>query len=282
MFSPVYGLSYAAMHGWHTPSTWAFLVAGAALLIASISGRSRAAQPLLPPGRPRPQPRRRLPHDAGHRGRHLPHPPVPHLLHADKAGLSYSAIITAVTLLPLVVPTAVATNVGNIMLILRFGPRPLVIVGLLSNAAGTAWLTRIGVNSGYASALLGPIVVTGVGHGTHLRRGAPLRYRRVAPRDAGMSACISTGQQLGGSISIALLNTIAASATASCLASHRPAPQLVQLGAIHAYTTVFWWCTGIFAVGAGIRGVLCRPGPLIRFRGAPPGEPYKTVATAPA
>jgi len=88
----------------------------------------------------------------------------------------------------------------------------------------------------------------------------------VAPRDAGIaSASVNTGQQLGGSIGTALLNTIAASAATSFLASHlrgRPAPQLIQLAAIHGYTTVFWWCAGIFAAGAVICGALLRPGPL--------------------
>jgi len=67
----------------------------------------------------------------------------------------------------------------------------------------------------------------------------------VAPRDAGVaSASVNTGQQLGGAIGTALLNTIAASAATGYLASHagRLAPQLVQLAAVHGYTTAFWWC----------------------------------------
>ena len=74
----------------------------------------------------------------------------------------------------------------------------------------------------------------------------------------------------------ALLNTIAASATTNYLASHtsgRPAPQLAQLAAIHGYTTVFWWCAGIFAAGAIICGALLRPGPLTRPEETPPARP---------
>jgi hypothetical protein len=93
----------------------------------------------------------------------------------------------------------------------------------------------------------------------------------VAPRDAGVaSASANTGQQLGGAIGTALLNTIAASAAAGYLASHlhgRPAPLLVELAAIHGYTTVFWWCAGLFAAGAIICGALLRRGPL-----TPPAE----------
>jgi hypothetical protein len=111
--------------------------------------------------------------------------------------------------------------------------------------------------------------------------GPPGRQRRttgtcpafgVAPRDAGIaSASANTGQQLGGSIGTALLNTIATSATSGYLAGHisgplreRPAPHLIHLAAVHGYTTVFWWCAGIFAVGAVICGALLRRGPLTR------------------
>jgi hypothetical protein len=106
----------------------------------------------------------------------------------------------------------------------------------------------------------------------------------VAPRDAGIaSASVNTGQQLGGSIGIALLNTIAASATAGYLASHadgRPAPQLAQLALIHGYTTVFWWCAGIFAAGAIICGALLRPGPLTRPEAIPARNPSRQAAPA--
>jgi len=155
----------------------------------------------------------------------------------------------------------------------RLGPRPLLIAGMLCNAVGLAWLTRIGVHSGYASALLGPLIVTGIGMGLIFSFAANTGTFGVAPRDAGIaSASVNTGQQLGGSIGTALLNTIAASATGSFLASHlhgRPAPQLAQLALIHGYTTVFWWCAGIFAAGAIICGALLRPRPTDRPGGHP-------------
>ena len=166
----------------------------------------------------------------------------------------------------------------------RLGPKPLLIAGMLCNAAGMAWLTRIGVHSGYASALLGPLVMAGIGMGLIFSFAANTGTFGVAPRDAGIaSASVSTGQQLGGSIGTALLNTIAASATASFLASQahgRPAPELAQLALIHGYTTVFWWCAGIFAAGAIICGALLRPGPLTRPGDIPARKPSLQAAPA--
>jgi hypothetical protein len=79
--------------------------------------------------------------------------------------LGYSPVKSGVALLPMVAVTGVMANVGNIVLMPRLGPKPLLITGMLCNAAGMAWLTRIGVHSGYASALLGPVIVAGTGMG---------------------------------------------------------------------------------------------------------------------
>jgi hypothetical protein len=96
----------------------------------------------------------------------------------------------------------------------------------------------------------------------------------VAQSDAGVaSATINVGQQLGGSIGTALLNTMVASATAgyltarlsqATLVSGHPSPALIQQSAVHGYTVGFWWAAGIFAAGAVICGVLLRSGPLAR------------------
>ena len=49
MFCIVYGFSDAALHSWHTPSTWGFLSAGAVLLAGFVWRQYTAAEPLLPP-----------------------------------------------------------------------------------------------------------------------------------------------------------------------------------------------------------------------------------------
>jgi hypothetical protein len=83
----------------------------------------------------------------------------------------------------------------------------------------------------------------------------------VRPADAGVaSATVNTSQQVGGSIGIALLSSLATSAATRFLTGRHPA-QLVQAQAqLHGYTTAFWWSAGIFAAGALICGLLMRPG----------------------
>jgi EmrB/QacA subfamily drug resistance transporter len=267
MFCLVYGFSNAATHSWHTASTWGFLAAGAVLLTVFAVWQTRAGHPLLPP---------RVIGDRNRGGAYLTMLITGagmfgiflFLIYYMQATLGYSPIKSGVAILPMVVVIGVIANVGNIKLMPRLGPKPLIVAGMLFNAVGLAWLTRIGVHSGYASSLLGPLVVTGFGMGLIFSAAANTGTFGVASRDAGVaSASVNTGQQLGGAIGTALLNTIAASATTSYLASHRsgpPAPLLVHLALIHSYTTVFWVCAGMFAAGAVICGALLRPGPLPR------------------
>ncbi len=265
MFCLVYGFSNAATHGWRVASTWGVLALGAVLLVAFGGWQARAAHPLLPP---------RVILDRNRGGAYLTSfvngagmfGIFLFLIYYMQVSLGYSAVRSGLAMLPMVAVIGVVANVGNIALMPRVGPKPLVTAGMLLNAAGLAWLTTIGVHSGYVSTLLGPLMVTGVGMGFIFGAAANTGTFGVAPRDAGMaSASVNTGQQLGGSIGTALLNTIAAGATSSYLALRgRPSAELVRLAAIHGYTTVFWVCAGIFAGGAVICGALLRRGPLTR------------------
>jgi EmrB/QacA subfamily drug resistance transporter len=265
MFCLVYGFSNAATHDWSTPSTYGFLAAAIGLLAVFAFWISRAKFPLLPPRVVLDRNRGAaylgiLIVGAGQFGIFL------FLTYYLQDSLHYSPVITGVAFLPLIAGVATASNLSNIVLMPRIGPKPIVSTGLLLAAAGVAWLTRIGPHSGYVTDILGPIIVTGFGMGLMFSTAFNTGTYGVRPQDSGVaSASVNTGQQLGGSIGTALLNTIAASATASYLVGHLhggSAAALTQLALIHGYTTAFWWCVGIFVAGAVICGSLMRRGPL--------------------
>jgi EmrB/QacA subfamily drug resistance transporter len=271
VFCLVYGFSNAAMHSWSTASSWGFLVAGGVLLVAFAIWQGRAAHPLLPP---------RVVLDRNRGGAYLAILIVGagmfgiflFLTYYMQVSLGYSPVISGLAFLPMVACIAVAANVSNIVLLPKIGPRPLVIAGMLLLAGAQFWLTHIGVRGDYVGDILGPLLITGVGMGFLFSTAINTGTYGVSPRDAGVaSASVNTGQQLGGSIGTSLLNTIAASATASYIAGHmvfhgqptKAAIALVQdQGMIHGYTTVFWWCMGIFIGGAVVVGALLRGGPL--------------------
>jgi EmrB/QacA subfamily drug resistance transporter len=265
MFCLVYGFANAADDSWSTPSTWGFLALGGALLIAFAFWETRAAHPLLPP---------RIVLDRNRGGAYLTVLFVGtgmfgvflFLIYYMQNDLGYSATTSGVALLPLIVLTAVGASVGATKLMPKYGPRPLVAAGLLILAAGMTWLTRVGVDSSYASHVLEPTMVAGLGLGLIYAAALRTGTSGVAADDAGIaSACVNTGQQLGGAIGLALLNTIAATATTNWLDSNvqgQPSPEQLHLASIDGYTTVFWWCTAIFAAGAVVCGLLLRGGPL--------------------
>src|SRR5215472_1838631 len=271
MFCLVYGFSNAATHNWHTPSTYGFLAAGAVLLAAFAAWQTRAASPLLPPRVLLDRNRGAaylavLITGAGAFGIFL------FLAYYLQQTLGYSPLVSGVAFLPMIAMVVGAANLSNVVLMPRLGPKPLVTVGMLLAAGGLVWLTRIGVHSGYASAVLGPLMAVGLGFGLTFAPSMNTGTFGVAPQDAGVaSATLNTGQQIGGSIGTSLLNTIFTSAVAHYLASHpspatpehgHPAPSLIGTSLIHGYTTAFWAAAATFGAGAVICGTLFRPGPL--------------------
>ena len=70
---------------------------------------------------------------------------------------------------------------------------------------------------------------------------------------------MNTSQQVGGSLSTALLNTLAATAAADYIASHVPLnPAVVADAAIAGYATAYWWGAAFFATGAVMSALLFR------------------------
>jgi hypothetical protein len=72
----------------------------------------------------------------------------------------------------------------------------------------------------------------------------------------------NTSQQVGGAVGTALLNTIAASATATYLAAHASGTKLVLAQSlVHGYSHAFWWGAGAETVAALIALTFITVGP---------------------
>jgi uncharacterized RDD family membrane protein YckC len=72
------------------------------------------------------------------------------------------------------------------------------------------------------------------------------------------SATANTAQQIGGSISTALLNTLAASAATLYIRQHQTDPVVAADATLHSYSTAYWWAAGFFAFGTLITALLFR------------------------
>lgn len=260
LFALVYGFSHADTSGWQDPITLAFLIGGVATLAAFIAIEARVAHPLLP---------LRVVVDGNRGGSYLAiffalaglYGVFLFLTYYLQTTLGYSAVRTGIAFLPMVVALSVTTVVANAKLLPRLGPRPLVPTGLVIAAVGMIIFTRLGAHSDYFTHILPGLLVLGVGLGLAVSPSANTATVGVEPDDAGVaSAMVNTSQQIGGSIGTSLLNTLAASAVTSFVASHPASPTLAAQAALHSYTVAFWSSAGILAVGAAAAWLLLRPG----------------------
>jgi EmrB/QacA subfamily drug resistance transporter len=131
----------------------------------------------------------------------------------------YSPLKTGIAYLPIMAAVMVMAGVSA-QLVPRIGPRPLLLTGSLTASAGMFWLSQVHETSSYAAGLLGPMLVTAVGMGVLFMPITLIALSRVKDEDAGVaSSLINTGQQVGGSIGLAVLGTVAWTVVANSLHS---------------------------------------------------------------
>src|SRR5215217_2986549 len=105
----------------------------------------------------------------------------------------------------------------------RFGPKPLAVSGSLAMIAGLAWLTQMETSSGYATAILGPMLLLGFVPLT------PVIMSTVAPQDAGAaSGVLQTMQETGASLGLAVLVTVFGTAARHAAAGAGSGPAVAQ------------------------------------------------------
>jgi EmrB/QacA subfamily drug resistance transporter len=257
LFSLVYGFSQAETAGWTDAGTLALLIGGVVLLAAFTWWQARSSHPLLP--------LRILTNrnrggsllailltSGGMFGLFL------FLTYYLQAGLGFSAVQTGLAFLPMVGALAGTALLSSSLLSRRVGPAWIVASGMLVAAVGMVLLTRIGVDTGYVGHVLPGLLVSGAGIGLVFSSAQSLATLGLQSQDAGVGSAMTTvGQQIGGSIGTALLNTIFASALSGYLIAHAPAsPQVQAAGSIHGYKVVFWVSAAIFATGAVLVGWL--------------------------
>jgi predicted MFS family arabinose efflux permease len=121
----------------------------------------------------------------------------------------YSALKTGIVYLPLA--TGVMAMAGvSAALVPRIGARPLLPAGSAAAAGGMVWLSRISEHSTYGGGLLGPMLVTAAGLGMLFMPLTLVALSKVSDRDTGLASSLpNVGQQVGGSMGLALLGTVA-------------------------------------------------------------------------
>jgi EmrB/QacA subfamily drug resistance transporter len=128
--------------------------------------------------------------------------------------LGYSPIEAGVAFLPMPVTIAAVTQAAT-RLTGRHGPGPVLAVGMALIGAGMLLFARIAPDGGYVSDVLGPALLCSAGIGFSFVPVTIAATTGVRRTEAGLaSGLVNTSRQMGGSLGLALLATLATQRTA--------------------------------------------------------------------
>ncbi len=266
----VFGLGEAGTHGWGSSSALAPLALGVILLIFFVIAEHRAIAPLLP---------FRVVRDRNRAGAFLGSLLTGASLFATflfisyylQAVKGYPPLEAGLLGLPFSAGVVVSTWIAQ-RLLAPVGPRLLTTAGFGLAVLGTLGLARIGVTSQYATDMLPSLLVMSLGMGLIFVPTTVVAVAGVDPGDLGVaSALVNMTQQIGGSLGVALLNTVATATTAAFVVTaggsiSDPAALVAGL------TAAFGWSAAILLLGGSIWFLLVRIGPRPGSNGAAVAE----------
>ncbi|HVV91409.1 MAG TPA: MFS transporter [Solirubrobacterales bacterium] len=199
--------------GWVDARTIAGLALAAALLVAFVRRQGRIANPLMP---------LRLFRSRNVVGANS----VQALLVAGMFGmfflgalylqkvLGYSALEVGLAFLPTTVVMGGLSLGFSEKLIMRFGPRNILVPGFLLVTVALLLFARTPVDGDYVTDLLPPFLLIAVGIGTSFPGIMTLAMSGATPQDAGLaSGLVNTSMQVGGAVGLAVLATLSTERT---------------------------------------------------------------------
>ena len=237
----VYGFTEASLHGWTASLTLTLLAVAAVLLIGFVAWERRANNPMLP---------LRIVLDRNRGGSYLAFflatlamfAVFLFLTYYFQGVLGYSALKAGVAFLPFPLGIITSSTIASRTLP-RFGPRVLAASGFSLATLGMLWLTQLPATSSYGVHVVPAMLMISLGMGQVFVPLSSTALLGVPNHDAGAaSALVNTMQQVGGSLGVAFLNTIATSATTSYARSHGG---LTHAAEVHGFTSAFSVSVGI-------------------------------------
>jgi EmrB/QacA subfamily drug resistance transporter len=268
----VYALIKAPDVGWGTARTIGMLAAAALILLAFVANERRTANPLVPLSIFR----------------------VKGLAAADTtwmlgmAGffamfffltlymqevLHFSPIQAGAAYLPVTACLALASGVAS-QLFTRIGTRPVIVAGALLSAGGIYYLSRIPLHGSYVPDLLPGLIVMSVGFGAVFVGVTTAANAGVQANQAGLAAgLLSTSQQLGMALGLAILSAIATASTQHLLSAHASRPDALTSGYQRALLVCSLFVLAAAAIGTRIPNAHAAAEPLAVPEAAPEPTP---------
>jgi EmrB/QacA subfamily drug resistance transporter len=250
----VYAITRASQHGWSNGVTVGLFAAAAALIVAFVAIEARSVAPLMP---------LRI-----FRLRTLAAANATMLTVGAAAFgqfflltlymqevLRYSALKTGFAFIAITLTLIAVTNIAQ-KLTTRMGARPVLSAGLVLTAAGGALYAQMPADGQYFWNVFPGLLLSGVGLALTFVPVMIASLTGIEPADAGVaSGLINTSRQIGGSIGLAALTTIAATASSHYADSH-PVPAFSGPALTHGFQVAFYTLIGVALVGAAIAAAL--------------------------
>ena len=252
----VYGLGQAASAPWGSAGVAVPLAAAVITLAAFVVVQGRSAHPLLP---------LRILASRNRGGAYLSislamlanYGAFLFLTYILQRVEHFSPLAAGLGFLPLTAINGVASTQVASRLLARLPVRAIVVPGLLIGAAGAGLLTQLTPASSYAGLVLPAELLLGTGLGLSIMPLFATATREADPADAGATgAAANMAQQVGASVGTAVLNTIAATATAAYLAAHHGLAGAATAAISHGYSTASLWAAATLALAALAGGAL--------------------------
>jgi EmrB/QacA subfamily drug resistance transporter len=160
--------------------------------------------------------------------------------------LRYSPLETGLLFLPAAVATGLGAHLAS-RLVGTLGARPTAVAGMVVTAAGTAPLAWLPADGNVYLRLLPGLVIATLGIGAVFVTATTTALAMVAPEEAGLaSGVVNTFHEVGGSIGVAVISTVAAAG--------------IEHGAISGFTHAFALIALTATAGAVIAVLLVPPG----------------------
>jgi predicted MFS family arabinose efflux permease len=244
----VFGIVKSEAWGWGSARTWAPVVAGLVLITVFLALEQRSSAPLM-----------RL---AVFRTPGLGAAAAIQVLTSGAAiatfffvslyaqqVLGYRPLSGGLALLPFSAGIVSGATIAR-KAVPKVGPRAVALVGIALGLAGLLVLSRVPVDGHYASNVLVGVLPLSLGLGLTFLPITLIGTNRVEAQDAGLaSGILNTAQQMGATVGLAVLSTLAASRTI-----YQAGARTLQIGGYHlafdgaAAFLGFAWLIAVFVL----------------------------------
>jgi EmrB/QacA subfamily drug resistance transporter len=250
----VYTLSHANSWGWGTWHTLGFLALAVFILLAFLANEATAKHPLMPLSF------FKIGNIAAANSMQLP---ITASLFSMffflsiyvQSILHYTPLQTGLAFLPVSLLIGIVATLSP-LLINKIGYKPILVVAPLFLAAGLLWFTHITVASTYLDILPGLLIMP-IGLGLSFVSITIAATAGVPGHESGLaSGLLNTAQQVGGSLGLAILSSVAAAATSAALLQTGTAPNVAEVAGFHS---AFYTGLGFALLASFIALVFIKP-----------------------